>query len=435
VLKSSVSTAPGLRRETAGRWVKCLPPGAAVHPWPAASFWTSRYFSSIITGNMSSVTRVDYNQPLLFEEIKSENDLFLTEQLITYIGNKRGLLSFIGDGIEIVKQRLGKAKLSTFDVFSGSGIVARFLKQFSKTLYCNDLEKYSNVINKCYLTNKNEVNIVKVNKIYNELLYFINEQPLREGFITKLYSPKDENNIKNGERVFYTRRNAKYIDTMRQLINGVDSAYQHFFLAPLLSEASIHANTSGVFKGFYKCKNTGVGKFGGSNSDALFRIKGDIKLQFPLFSNFECDSCIYQGDSNQIAGIVPEVDIAYLDPPYNQHPYGSNYFMLNLILDYNPPNEISNISGIPVNWNRSSFNKRPLAFQAFKELVEKLNAKYLLISFNSEGFITTELMLEILSKIGKVIVLETKYNTFRGSRNLRNRNIHVKEFLYLVEKY
>ena len=29
--------------------------------------------------------------------------------------------------------------------------------------------------------------------------------------------------------------------------------------------------------------------------------------------------------------------------------------------------------------------------------------------------------------------MEKEYNTFRGSRNLNNRDIHVKEYLYLVE--
>jgi adenine-specific DNA-methyltransferase len=43
-------------------------------------------------------------------------------------------------------------------------------------------------------------------------------------------------------------------------------------------------------------------------------------------------------------------------------------------------------------------------------------------------------MKEMLNKIGKVTVLETRYNTFRGSRNLSNREMHVKEFLYLLEK-
>ena len=56
-----------------------------------------------------------------------------------------------------------------------------------------------------------------------------------------------------------------------------------------------------------------------------------------------------------------------------------------------------------------------------------------MISFNSDGFIKKKEMVEMLSKIGKVMLFERRYNTFRGSRNLNNRNIHVKEFLYLVE--
>jgi adenine-specific DNA methylase len=89
-------------------------------------------------------------------------------------------------------------------------------------------------------------------------------------------------------------------------------------------------NTSGVFKGFYKNKETGIGQFGGSNQDALLRIKGD--LPFPIFSDFNCEVMVYNDDSNNVIKTAPEVDLAYVDPPYNQHPYGSNYFMLNLIL-------------------------------------------------------------------------------------------------------
>ena len=43
-------------------------------------------------------------------------------------------------------------------------------------------------------------------------------------------------------------------------------------------------------------------------------------------------------------------------------------------------------------------------------------------------------MKNMLQKIGKVEILETTYNTFRGCRNLANRDIHVKEYLYLLEK-
>jgi adenine-specific DNA-methyltransferase len=225
-----------------------------------------------------------------------------------------------------------------------------------------------------------------------------------------------------------------YIDTVRQIIGTLPQQDQKYFLAPLLSEASIHANTSGVFKGFYKNKETGIGQFGGLNQDALFRITGDIKLPFPLFSNFNCEAIICNGDSNQIIRNLPEVDIAYLDPPYNQHPYGSNYFMLNLILDYEWPQNTSKISGVPENWNRSNYNKENYALKSLTGLVEKIKSKYVIISFNSEGFISREEMKNMLHKIGKVEVLETKYNTFRGSRNLNNREIHIKEYLYLLEK-
>jgi adenine-specific DNA-methyltransferase len=342
-------------------------------------------------------------------------------------------LDFIGNGINKVQKRLNKNKLKTFDVFSGSGIAARYFKQFSDLLIVNDLEKYCAVINNCYLSNQNELDIPSLQKQYKEIIEE-SSRHLVQGIIAELYAPEDDKNIKPGERVFYTPRNAMYIDTVRQLIEKVPKNEQKYFLAPLLSEASIHANTSGVFKGFYKNRETGIGQFGGISRDALFRITGNIELPFPIFSNFSCETIIRNGDSNEIIKDLPEVDIAYLDPPYNQHPYGSNYFMLNLILDYTYPENISKISVIPGDWNRSDYNKENYAYTALKDLVTNIKAKYILISFNSEGFIALEDMKDMLNKIGRLEVLETKYNTFRGSRNLNNREIHVKEYLYLLER-
>jgi adenine-specific DNA-methyltransferase len=366
-----------------------------------------------------------------------EDPDYLSRQVITYIGNKRNLLGFIGSGLEKVRRRLGKTSLTTFDVFSGSGIVARFLKGYSEKLIANDLEKYSEVINRCYLANRSSVPMENLKQLHRGLVDALREDKLTDGFIRELYAPRDDKNIRAGERVFYTVRNARYIDTARQLIGELPKEYQHFFLASLLSEASIHANTSGVFKGFYKDRHTGIGKFGGRKGDALSRITGNATLPFPVFSPYECSVEIHRRDACELAeemGTSGEVDAAYLDPPYNQHPYGSNYFMLNLITDYRRPENISPVSGIPENWNRSDYNSRSRAKKALRRLVDKIPAKFLLISFNSEGFIDTGEMLSLLECAGKVEVLETRYNTFRGSRNLRNREIHVKEYLYLLEK-
>ena len=364
----------------------------------------------------------------------SESDVYLTEQIITYLGNKRSLLSFIGTAVSLVKERLGKDKLDIVDIFSGSGVVSRFLKQHSRVLYSNDLEDYCNTINRCYLSNKDDIDYDKLNYYYISIKSILDNEPLKTGFISEMYAPVDDKNIRKGERVFYTTRNAKYIDTARQLIETVPEPYKTLLLAPLLYEASVHNNTSGVFKGFYKNTKTGIGQYGGDGRNALFRILSDINLKLPVFSNFECESVVLQKDANLLAEDLPPVDLVYMDPPYNQHPYASNYFMLNLINSYKRPDEVSKVSGIPLNWNKSQYNKKQTAHESMFDLCSKLKAKYLLISFSSDGFISKDEMVEMLSSLGEVQVLDKEYNTFRGCRNLNGRDIHVKEYLYLVDK-
>lgn len=383
----------------------------------------------------------------------TENTQYLTEQLITYIGNKRSLLPFIKQGVEIVQKELNKEFLHCFDVFSGSGIVSRFLKSYASSITTNDLETYAKIISSCYLSNKSSINFDELEKIHSELVKSTtNEISTRElnnscpGFVSELYAPKDEDNVQFGERCFYTPYNAKYIDIIRQKITDeVPAELQKFFIAPLLSEVSVHANTAGIFKGFYKNSRTGKGQFGGNGKNALERIKGKIELPLPIFSNFECPSYIFQEDANTLIldemlyNHLPEkeFDLAYIDPPYNQHPYGSNYFMLNLIANYQRPDceKISRVSGIPKDWNRSSFNRKRDAAESFTNLVSSLRAKYLMVSFNSEGYISKNEMINILEKVGTVTVLDISYNAFKGSRNLKNRDIYVSEYLFIVKKH
>lgn len=399
----------------------------------------------------------------------TENPAFLTEQLITYIGNKRALLPFIGQGVELVRRELGKEKLTCLDLFSGSGIVSRYLKQFATFIAANDMEAYSVLINRCYLSDKDDIPAARITQLHQSLVTALQQRlaafelgrasgaaPCQPGFISRLYAPHDENNIQKTDRCFYTRYNAACLDYARQLIDEmVPAELRHFFIAPLLSEASIHANTAGIFKGFYKNSRTGVGQFGGNGKDALSRILGKIELKLPVFSNFSCQSLVFNRNANELvtseelyaplkelssngsASSSPLYDLAYFDPPYNQHPYGSNYFMLNLVADYKEPDEeaISRVSGIPRNWNRSAYNKKRQVAVSFLELVKNVRARYVLVSFNSEGFIPKDDMIDLLSQVGSVQVLESRYNTFRGSRNLKAREIHVKEYLFLVRKF
>lgn len=378
------------------------------------------------------------SSPILPPGAFGEDPRFLSEQLITCIGNKRGLLDFLGEGFARVRARLGRDRLDMLDAFSGSGVVARYAKAFARRLVVNDLEPYAEVVNRCYLADASRLELPRLRELHRELLARLEEaersEALGPGFIAELYAPKDDEAIRPGERVFYTRRNALFLDRARALIEGLAPADRPFFLGPLLSEASVHANTAGVFKGFYKDPATGLGRFGGRGGDALARIRGPITLPFPLWSRFDCELEVLRGDAAAAAEAAGPLDLAYLDPPYNQHPYGSNYFMLNLIAEGRRPARLSRVSGIPSDWQRSAYNRARKAAPVLEALVERLEAKFILLSFNSEGFIPRSEMEALLGRHGRLEVLERDYNAFRGSRNLGARPLRVREFLYILEK-
>ena len=69
-----------------------------------------------------------------------------------------------------------------------------------------------------------------------------------------------------------------------------------------------------------------------------------------------------------------------------------------------------------------------------ERIISNLDSKFVLISYNNEGFISYNEMLNMLKKYGKVTSEAIKYNTFRGSHNLSSRDIHTNEYLFLLEK-
>ncbi|MCH7885461.1 MAG: DNA adenine methylase, partial [Planctomycetes bacterium] len=125
----------------------------------------------------------------------AEDPNYLTQQLITYIGNKRALLGHIGTAVERVKRRLGKKRLRVFDAFSGSGVVSRFLKAHASFLISNDFEDYAAVTARCYLRNRSDVDFDAISQIVADLNARVTTAPLPPGFIEEMYSPQDEAHI------------------------------------------------------------------------------------------------------------------------------------------------------------------------------------------------------------------------------------------------
>lgn len=372
-----------------------------------------------------------------------DHDDFVYQTMLTCIGNKRKLVKEIKKLVEELSNRLKKQRLNIVDGFSGSTVVSRELSDICETLYINDMEKYAYLMAKCFLqtpTTSQQKQIKKHIQTMNTLIK--TKKNLKEGIICKYYSPKDTNAIKEGERCFYTRENALIIDTLRDYIETkVEEQLKVYCLVPLLTKASIHTNTAGVFKGFYKSKQ-GIGKFGGEGENALSRIMKPIELEIPIWNEMNDFKCVCNnGNINDFIKTLPdgkdgkEIDVIYLDPPYNQHPYGSNYFMLNVIIENKEPENISKVSGIPKDWNKSDYNTRNNAINSMKELLQysTQKSKYVILSYNNEGIIKKDDWEEIFTQYN-VEKKEITYDTFKGCRNLKNRNNKVIEIMYIISE-
>ncbi len=112
-------------------------------------------------------------------------------------------------------------------------------------------------------------------------------------------------------------------------------AERAYILASLIYAVSYVSNTSGVFKGFHH-------GWGGKTSTALYRILSRLTLQPPVLLDNGKRNLATRRDAHELA---PELidrlgarpDVVYLDPPYNQHPYGSNYHVLNTVVLWDKP--------------------------------------------------------------------------------------------------
>jgi adenine-specific DNA-methyltransferase len=359
---------------------------------------------------------------------------FVLQPMITYIGNKRKLVPWIMEVVEEIHTDFGDKKLSILDGFAGSGVVSRALMPFCSQLHSNDMELYSYILLRCFLETPTLEQKERINLHFDEMDRLC-LNPTEIGFVSKLYSPKNTDNPTSDERVFYTRENAMIIDTLLNYIFSVEMDIRHYLLAPLIIKASINVNTAGVFRGFYK--KDGIGHFGGNGENALERILAPIQIVRPLWSTMNCKSTCYNSDINNLITTFDDksLDLIYLDPPYNEHPYGSNYFMLNLIARGQEPTEYSKVSGIPKMWNKSAFNGRGTAYDTMLDLLRNCLKKstYTLISYNNEGLVTEDDWTIIFTELGcNVKKYEKEYDTYHGSRNLNGRNKRVIEIMYLL---
>lgn len=251
---------------------------------------------------------------------------------------------------------------------------------------------------------------------------FLNSNNERlEGFIFKNYSPGIS------DRMYFTNKNAERIDYFRHSIqkwytsNQITSQEYAYLLACLLESVSDVANTAGVYGAFLKhWDKRALKPIAFSKIDVSPGVAGEVKVY-----------------NSKLEDIISDIDcdILYLDPPYTQNQYGTQYHLLEtIVLDDKP--KISKITGSrPTTPMRSNWSKNYYAHVLFDKVVAETKAKYLIFSYNNDGFMSKDFIETTMKRYGRPetytcqIIDYKKYNNFK----CRGAEGHL-EYLFFIEK-
>ena len=122
-------------------------------------------------------------------------------------------------------------------------------------------------------------------------------------------------------------------------------------------------------------------------------------------------------DSNQLAGGLGDVELAYLDPPYNQHSYSGNYHVWETIVRNDQPEHYGvACKRLDVRDRRSDYNSRARAWDALADLVGRLEAPWLVVSFSNEGFHAPDDVRALLGERGHVAAVTVDAPRYVGAR-------------------
>jgi adenine-specific DNA-methyltransferase len=123
--------------------------------------------------------------------------------------------------------------------------------------------------------------------------------------------------------------------------------------------------------------------------------------------------------------------IVYLDPPYNNRQYSTNYHPLNFIAKYDASIIPYGKTGLLKNSNKSNYSISKNVENSFNSLIENIDSKFILLSYNNEGIMESETIKKILEKKGKTTLYKYKYKKFKSQAKQDDGTVY--EYLYLCE--
>jgi adenine-specific DNA-methyltransferase len=332
-----------------------------------------------------------------------------------FLGNKESLIPEIYGLLE--RKGLVSKSLILYDAFCGSGAVSDALKSNFRVVA-------GDMLNWCVIYTSGRLcagNCTFSDLGFDPFEYLNSTETTRKGFFYNTYSPG------GSDRMYFTAENAGRIDFFRASIEEwynekkiTDEEY-HYLLASLIETVSDVSNTAGVYGAFLK--------------------KWDPRAVKPIIFHSVDFSAAVTLDSKLITGKVESVvetvecDVIYIDPPYTQNQYGTQYHIFETLVLNDEPS-VSKVTGSrPVTPMRSGWSQEFKANILFDKIIANTKAKYIVFSYNSDGFLSKDFVLSSLKRYCKEESIEFIKIPYKKYRNFKTKSDDEHfEYLFFAEK-
>ncbi|MBP6964359.1 MAG: DNA adenine methylase [Armatimonadetes bacterium] len=341
--------------------------------------------------------------------------------MIKYIGSKRTLVPVIMG----VVRRFAEAE-SVIDLFSGTSRVGHALKADGYRVLANDHNAYAAALARCYVQADRD----DVLRDAERLVHEFNELKGAPGYFTETFCVKSR---------FFQPKNGERIDAIREAIaaKGLPPELESVILVSLVEAADRVDSTTGLQMAYLK---TWAPR---ANNDLHLRVPDVL----PRARHGKGEA--HMMDAFDAARAL-EADVAYIDPPYNQHSYLGNYHVWESLVRWDkPPVYGVACKRIDCRQRQSVFNSRPRFADAMRRLLGSVRAGIIVVSFNNEGYLSQSEMETMLRGLwegrARVTTLENDFKRYvgaqigiynpEGERVGRVSHLRNKEFLYVVTRH
>ncbi|HYW28473.1 MAG TPA: DNA adenine methylase [Gaiellales bacterium] len=305
--------------------------------------------------------------------------------MIKYLGSKRLLAPSLAE----IAVRLGAR--SAADLFAGTTRVGQALRRAGIRVVSNDTAAYSEILGQAYIEADEEIDRRRL----RDLLAHLDALPGEDGYVTETFCRLSR---------YFQPANGMRIDAIRAEIDrlGLSRLERALTLTSLLEAADRVDSTVGVQMAYLKRWAP--------------RAANRLTLREPVAVPGPAGRALRR-DANDLAGELDDIELAYIDPPYNQHSYAGNYHVWETIVRGDRPEHYGvACKRTDVRERRSAYNSRKLAWPALSDLVERVSSPWLVVSFSDEGFHELDAMRELLGQRGHVESLAVDAPRYVGAR-------------------